>query len=491
MSERELSAREKGDLFWRKFRHYAASAESKGGKRGSIFNVDTAADVLRYYEQEKVEEIPKLGGNEFADRPPTAAGKNALAHSVARMMRVSEQLKNLMEDDRPVSSEEPDEMVIAGIKELSELIDSLIGDFFSACGTDIWGEPVKDRMVKKQAEEDFFLKRSAYERLVKSENLQLGRRLLESVLKDSGFAPEQKDAESDTVFESLLENGTMIATLRKLEVERLRERSGAALREASELEYGRSALKAYVKKKLKEDIPEARKRLLNKISADYSAEAGESIRELLYLRETALYQLKWLLFRKPVDGIMAERIEGLGTDRFLIDEHPWQLEGRMRLSDIPGFVAPKEAAYVQVNSTKEVLALGKELKQYLTEHPWQFDAQCLLSLATETEGFGDILAKAYGVLKAMDRITLDENYGKRPEQEREELFEIWVMCELMNRVGYTALEFIDNWQFNTVEEATPALRRILPEISYSLQERGVRELLQGLLKERSAAHVCQ
>ena len=481
-----LSAREKGDCFWRKFRRYVYSAESKGGLRGNIFNVDTALDVLRYLEEKEKPGVTSLSGNEFADRPPSAAGKRAFIRSVAGMMQVSAQIKTLKSAGAHDELNE-DALYIEGIKKVGGLIDRLVETFFTACGTDLKGVPFKNRALKKQAEEDFFEIRAEYEHLIKEVNRQGVQSFIARIVRDrEQHAYTGGDIRKDPKCEELIIRAPIAYALRKTDTDVILERIRLADFQAGKLKTERDMVISCAKELFYErPEQEWKNRMLIRAISDYTVEVNERLRDILYAKEAGYYRLRWILLWEPVDKIIAEKIfKEYG-------EWPGIIDGSKRLSDISGFVEPVEKADVHVNGDEEIFRTGEELKEYLYTHPSQFDAQSLLSLATDTYELTDVLSKAYGLMQALDKLTSEKAFFMRPQDEREHIFEIWVMSEVMNRVGYMALEFIYEWQYNTVEETTEALRRILPYISYSGQEKIVREVLRDIVMERSNSFVQQ
>ncbi len=143
MSEDQLTSREINDIFWGKKRRYMLSASAKYTTEDGYFGPDMAEEVKSIYRKNQGKEPPKLTGTEFIDAPPLSSGLNGMAKAIARMMLVSDGMKD--RDD-----------------EESNLLREIIASFFSACGVDEEGKVYKDKEKRRKAEEEFYAKRERF-----------------------------------------------------------------------------------------------------------------------------------------------------------------------------------------------------------------------------------------------------------------------------------------------------------------------------------------
>ena len=484
---KELNVREKGDLSWRKQRLYQHSAELRGGmKKGTLFNSDMAEDILEAYETEVPPDLHELSGNEFTDRPPTAVGKKAFAVSFAKMMRIQDELRKVMTTEKDLPDDENTKLVLEWLKKMEVVLGELVDGFLAGCRMNRAGEAITDKELIRKGRITFEEKRKEYEILVVEEKRRLGRLLMENIRKEKGLS-ERMDSGltgEDEEFERLVAACPEKAEEHREEIEAIRQKGREVILEIAERNAGKEALLSAVKEQFYDPAQEENnRRVLMAAYADYAYDLNRRIGELLYIREATVYLLRWLLLEEPVDEIMAEKIGEIS------DIKPGILNERMHLDHLPGFVEPTEQEYVKVDTVEEVYRLGKEIRNYLFKHPRQFDSQCLLSLTRDTEDMDQMLANTWGILKGMDRISDEDDFSERPQKEQEELFEIWVMADMMGRVGYQAREFVMKYQKKSVREATDALRKLLPKISYTEMERTGREALKRVIIERSQLHV--
>ena len=204
-------------------------------------------------------------------------------------------------------------------------------------------------------------------------------------------------------------------------------------------------------------------------------------RKLLYIRQAAMYQAKWILKKVPVDRIIAFQV------RSISDLSPTYIDDRMKLSEVPGFVEPVEKDEITIPNTESienVRPMVEEVKEYFFTHPYQFEAQCLLSVVTGTEDLTDILVKAWALLRWVDGVSREPGFGERPKEEIRELFDIWLIADLICRIGYTENEFAVECKGLTVGEATNVLIRELDQISFSKLLDQSHDTLEQILKER-------
>ena len=70
-----------------------------------------------------------------------------------------------------------------------------------------------------------------------------------------------------------------------------------------------------------------------------------------------------------------------------------------------------------------------------------------------------------------------------------ELYEIWTLVDNIARVGFAVMDFAIGHEDSTLEEATADLKKMLPYMSYSKQERVCKDAVRKLLKERTDNNV--
>ena len=93
------------------------------------------------------------------------------------------------------------------------------------------------------------------------------------------------------------------------------------------------------------------------------------------------------------------------------------------------------------------------------------------------------------MVQAVDRLTISGDFAKLSPDDRQRLFDAWVVSDVMCIIGYTITEVIIGDPDRTVKEATETFEKMLPVLSYSATERDVRKMLVQIVRERSGLRV--
>lgn len=185
---------------------------------------------------------------------------------------------------------------------------------------------------------------------------------------------------------------------------------------------------------------------------------------LLSRRAAAISQTRFLLQKTPVDRIMAKHISSISPIR------PSYIDESIKLCDIPGYVEMVEEEEITLSDTESmdtIRTMVGEVKEYLYAHPYQFEAQYLISVVTGTEGLTDMLVKAWALYRWADSVSLSEEFGKRPAEEIKQVYDVFVLTDLVCRIGYTITELVTECRDMTIGEATDVFAKELPQISLS------------------------
>ncbi|MCR5654097.1 MAG: hypothetical protein K6G07_00435 [Lachnospiraceae bacterium] len=144
LSDGSLSARKKGDLFWKKyklFKQFEMDHESGANAKTDLI----VNEIFQRYDD--ASSVSALDGNEFRVYPPTATGRDARCSAIVRAMKKRDEMRKEGDCD----------------KELFAALCDALSSFFAVQGFDEESrKPVagKDRSV---AEQDFLDKVKAYE----------------------------------------------------------------------------------------------------------------------------------------------------------------------------------------------------------------------------------------------------------------------------------------------------------------------------------------
>ena len=366
------------------------------------------------------------------------------------------------------------------------MIREIIDAFFTGCGVDSEGNEFSDREKKDAAQKEFFDKRKEYEMLIKTE-----RRIAEwdmmDIIRETNWIDEEMETDEtgeDPNLINLIKENKDAADRHKKEIESLCEISRKALIEAASLTAGKMAMFEPVKRKLEdESLNEGSRRLVRGAFDSYLFDVDMRLRGLKFRSEAAYYMVRWLLLNEPVDEIIAERIAQISENK------PSVIDGDVKLLDIPGYNPPKEGMAVQLPECDDLNEMGDRVRRYVQEHPFQFEAQCLLSIVENLDGLSEILPVSWALVQAIDMLTRSERYAEFSEEDRQKIFDNWVLADLVCSIGYSITETIVENPEKTVQDATDTLRSMAQMLSYSIAEKKVRNTLAQVVMERSGLRV--
>ena len=489
MEKGGLSARQKGDIYWKKRKRYLAAAASRNGLKEGYINPDMAADVLQHYEELKaVDEPIVLSGNEFSERPPTAVGRRAFSDAVASVMHVRDLYKKILSN--PGDERTEDQIISGGMEKNLSVITQVVDDFFTASGLTQDGEKISDKDVRKKGMAAYKKSSEVYAAIISASYRELGVRYIEEIRNKNGLKElmDAPDPGTGPVFGMVTEKDPQAAEKHKDVIERLKEANKAARLEAAQLMAGVDAIREKVTQEyFDEKADERRKFLLEGAFSMYSSSVDERICKLLYIQEATVACAAWVLLSLPVDPMLKQYIK---------DEWgaaPEYLNGDIKISEMQGFVFLKEHerrnALGDMTELEDFRETAEKLKNYLYTHPWQFDAQCLMSICRGTEELPAVVADTKYIRDRLDRLTQEGYADKLELKERIELYNIWVMADLICRVGYLMTEFLTAHEKATVNNAAEDLKKYLPFMSYSKQGRQCRETVKRLMRERTSTDV--
>ena len=487
MEDHGMSARQKGDIYWKKRKRYLAAAAARNGLKEGYLNHDMAVDVLDRYEALKaVKERIIITGNEFSERPPTAVVRRAFADSVAALMHERDRYKHILEtmDEDEIRSE--DKIMADRMEENLGLIEHVIDDFFMASGTTQEGEKISDKDVRKKGNAAFKKSSEEFSDRISKSYREIGVRYIEEIREKNGLKElmDAPDPGAGPVFTLITDKYADAAAKNKDVIERLKQANTAARHKSAQLMAGVEAIRGKVSQEYFDAGSDAMRRfLLERTFDEYSSRIDEQLSELLKIQEASVFCAAWVLASLPMDPILKPYIDaGWGCE-------PDYIDGSMRLNELPGFIFLKEYerrdSLGELKKLEDIKRVGEKLKAYLYTHPWQFDGQCLMSICRGTEDLPAIVADAKHVRDTVDMLTEQTDFAdKLGLEERIELYNIWVMSDLISRVGYMLTEFLTAHENATVSESEEDLKKLLPEMSYSKLGRLCREAVKRLMRER-------
>ncbi|MCR5098490.1 MAG: hypothetical protein K6B14_06035 [Lachnospiraceae bacterium] len=481
--------REKEDAYRKKRKMYMAASTARGAREGYL-NPDIAEDVLECYQKyADSDELVIPSGKEFHSMPPTAAGRKYFANSLAMLMHARDRFSGMAEHKKDGVTGKVDPLFFEGLEETCQVIDKVIGDYFTASGLTLKGEQIKDKSVRKKGRMDFLMSRLLYEKTIRQNLMNYGVRIIEKLGKDEDTTKliSLYQSFSDPIFDRMVDSEPLAELLYADVVRKLTTLTENAVKEAAKY-------KAYVKvfkEKLypmfySKDTDPTSRDILKAAFLEYRNYIEMNLKRLADIRESCLYYGMCVLKSEPVDRIMYEKIQKC------INLEAEFMDDSILLSDLPGF-----QTHTGSNDKKVEVALDfetiqnetNEIRGYFNTHPYQFDGQCLRSAINDIETLAATLAKAEAISVAIEEFSKTKKAGKLKADDWFDLLDSWVFCECLMRVGYPIIDFINEHSDDNVGNATKAFSTLLPNISYSTAEKTVRFALREVMIERSGLDV--
>ena len=484
-----LDSRQKGDIYWQKKLYYIAGSEARGEQKAGFMNLDIAEDVLAAYEKRRKEKPKSFPtGREFHSCPPSAAGQQHFAASIAELMCTRDYFEELLSAKENAGESVAFEIFQDGLEKVLSDIRQVLNDFFTSSGINENGAPIKDPAVIKAGRVAFRTSVQKYENGVEKRLKDYGRAIIERMAEEIGIediSPSDFDP-MDISFEKMLKDNESDAVIFEKQINAIRNTIEEARMEAAKQIMLKNMLLKELFARYYNPASDLLKRdIITNAFYEYRHLIDLKVRDLLYVREANYYYAMNLLTDEPVDDIMAQLIEEH------LEETPETLDEDMPLEDIPDFRVPVEPE-METDSEDEsfIENISKEIRVYLDSHPGQMDAQCLLSIVTGIQDICMVAHKARMLDIAIERFTLDKAKTESlSSKDWLNIFESWVMADTVCRVSFPIIEFVRDYKEQTILEATDELKKILPDISYTMEERKSREVMRQVIIERSGARV--
>ena len=152
-----LTAREKGDIYWRKLKYYLAAVKEKEKKQASErTGRSIAQDILSLDGEAVMSELKQgrlwINGNEFKKRPPTATGEEAYKNSILLVHMSLKYFKEVLKKAKKTPGDEIEQAVMKHVEKTLPVIELAVTTWFASNGIDIkTGEEVRPQK-KAEAE---------------------------------------------------------------------------------------------------------------------------------------------------------------------------------------------------------------------------------------------------------------------------------------------------------------------------------------------------
>ena len=311
-----------------------------------------------------------------------------------------------------------------------------------------------------------------------------GRKMIRKLRNENGIADRiPADAPKyEDVFEGLLADDPGGRIIYEDYLNHLTVMVGLGEQETAERRASRNLIMEMIfRLYFKPGVDPAKRRSIVGAFQEYNYAVELKCRKISYIRTACMYYGLWLVRDIPVDRIIAEKIEELLNREvdFFDDDMP--------LNYIPGFNVPEAGGEINIEAEDydSIIREMDVIRFYMLKHPQQIDIQCLMSVVTDNEELARISNRAALLDEKIDRYTITDAARGLDGSRWRKLFNGWIMVRTFCIVTGRILRFIEEYRYSLVGEATKALEKLLPEISYALVERNVRIAMRRVILEGS------
>ena len=484
----DISGRMQQDLFRKKMKQYVVSCDSKGKGFSGLINRDNAIEVLERYEDIDKGDLAYIPtSHEFDPIPPSVAARVSGCDRLARLLHDIDRFAELEEDEKRGESAGLSDAFLTGLENASLAIDRVMNDYLEASGVDRDKTVVSDGKKIAEAKKRLKESRSSFEKIV-TERLSIwSSHVIEQFVSERGLKmPDEAEyglydpaflylidkSDSEGFFEDVTEIYRSMA-------------DEAYARSVALFEYSLAVRDMVFDEMSAKDTPVARRNFLRMALPEYRHAIETRLLESIQTREACYYYTNSIINDEATDTIVYERIQRfLKTDADVYEDN-------MQLSDMPGFILPEKSdgddREVPAQLEDILEAIG-EIEEYRNTHPFLFDAQCLQSMVTDTDGFWGIAELSRKVACATDLFT-SKNELKIGRENWTRLFEGWIMADAIAKIAYPIISFVRDHAEATIVNACRDLIEIMDDISYIRVSGESRLAIRELLFKRSGLDV--
>ena len=485
MSE-ELDARQKGDIYWKKLKRYL---EARASRESSLEDTDSALATARdiYACAKNLDEFEKknphrlVTGEEFKVMPPTATGEEVFMHGI---LLVSANLKRFI---KLVESPAEDDVVIKLLASLIDVMKTALKSYYNSSGIDeVTGEKISAAEREKARDEhDEIIRR--YNSEVKNFRTNVSNEIVKGMIKEivkTGKAGNHPVPETDDAFDACISLNPGAYEENRAEIEKVRNEYCTYLKKEAELKGMLPLIKEAAEEKTSQMTAPA---WISPTEAyeEYGRYLDERLRALAYARRCCLAYVRCMLTDEVVDPLVANYIKSRwGTDvNTLPQDKPvvtFDRFVRVRLLE-------EDKTEYRFGSVEEIKTAARELEEYRTSHPEQFEDQTFSSLFFGIEELPVIQKKA----KALRDFVASAAKGvvdiDIPLDDREALYYIWIDADACARVADMVIGYASESEAKTIKALLPTFARDVHDISFSKQRAISSQCLGMVVTERKVA----
>ncbi len=468
-----LSARDKGDIYWRKFKYYMQAIRDKklsgSSKQNNIYMLKRISAARDTAPMESYVPEDMINGNEFKLRPPTATGTQALEDSITKVIINLRFFEGLLQQASADLNKSLGPILEKQLRELCQVLKKTLSIYFHSFGLDFENGQSIDTQKCNAAKMQLPKALEHYENTVKNFRLNTALRIVEDLKKKIPACTDKPDL---SIFEEMIRlNPGPYLTHQKVIDSAMKQLY--SLTEKS-LQYHRQsdAIRRLIENADPAQIP-VDFMTFPEILAEYENYLQEHLTSLEWVKKGCEDCVSYLLTGKNCSPLIANYIAA----HWNIDIETISTD--MPVRALPGFLFSEEGASDEracdLLKEEEVSEAIHSLTSFMDTHPELFRHQTIYSLLFESQDIPRICHTAKAV-----RNTLAKKIDKDDPVIPDEL----ILADTIERITSMILEYRRDSENRTFKDLIQNYHKDILEMDYLFQERNSRACFDLYLSQK-------
>ena len=470
-----LSAREKGDIYWRKLKYSLRAARQKDrdvdeNRSGS----NLCMELLARFENEGKGVVPseRITGHEFRRRPPTATGDRSYKDRIFLVMQTLELFRYMAANDSDGSLSEH-------LKKTISVVEKTLDTWFLANGVDRSSGQRVSSEEAQEAKDKLDRAINLYEDTVRNARRDIARM---EVLKLMEEIPEAEEAQSVGIdeFKELISENKKLYMSDKAVIDRACKELLALRKKMAELTKELPGLVKLIAQK--GEYSRANRFLtLKDVYEEYMEYVGEQLAAAVWAEDGCASLIRGLLTDRKADPMVANYIKehwGVTVPSYDMEERVREIEGYTALEGVES-----DCALLDIESVEDMLKAAEMITEYRMSHLRQFQFQSISAMLFDNEELPVIGSKARSLRNKIAEALKSGALDELPVEGKRLIKDAFVTVEATARVCYMVIEYNMTAKNRTIAELVESFETDVAEMDYTLQERCCRDFVDAYMAE--------
>ena len=477
-----LSAREKGDIYWRKLKYNLRAVRQKErdvdeDRSGS----NLCAELLARFENEGRGTVPsgRINGNEFRRRPPTATGELSYKDSIFLVMQTLELFRYMAVYEANMRTETAENSLSEHFEKTIPVIEKTLDIWFMANGVDRSNGQKVSSAKAQEAKAELDRTIELYEETVRNARRDMARM---EVLKLKEELPETSEADTAGIdeFRELISENNNRYMSNKAVIDKACKELLALRKKMTELTKDLPGLVQLITQKGEYSLAN-RFMTLRDVYAEYMDFVGEQIAAGVWAEDGCASLIRGLLTDRKADPMVANYIKehwGVTVPTYDMDESVRETEGYTELEDVES-----DCSLPDIESVEDMLKEAEKITEYRRSHLRQFQFQSISTMLFDSGELPMIGSKARHL---RNRIAAELKKGALAELSvdvKRQVKDAFVTAEAVARVCCMVIEYNMTAKDRTIGELVESFETDVEEMDYTIQERYCREIVDAYMAE--------